>query len=218
MSGPQTSLRLFLVRHGQVPANREFRFVGTRDEELTEQGIREAEALARGFERIEVDLVLSSPKRRALETARTISSNARVEPDLVEQDFGAWEGLSRDEVLALGAPHRAALDSFDQSADASPPEGESMSAVRDRVETLVDRLLEDGVESAVLVSHVGPIKALLSLALNLPVEAVRPMFLDTGSLSVVDWGSPRLLRLFNCRGDLGWHTARWIEARGEPVA
>ena len=203
-------LRLFLVRHGQVPANREFRFVGTRDEGLTDLGVREAEALARGFRFLDVDVVLSSPKRRALETAQRISAAADVEPDLVEQDFGAWEGLTRSEVEALGPDQREALEAFDRSPDASPPGGESLSQVRQRVESLVDRLAREGVGSVVLVSHVGPIKALLSLALDLPVQAVRPMFLDTGSLSVVDWGSPRLLRLFNCRGDLGWHTARWI--------
>ena len=210
MTAGDEVLRLFLVRHGQVPANREFRFVGTRDEALTEVGVREAEALARGFAHLEVDLVLSSPKRRALQTARSISPVARIEEALVEQDFGAWEGLTRGEVAELGEEHREALRAFDRSSDASPPDGESLSDVRRRVETLVERLAADGVRDAVLVSHVGPIKALLSLALDLPVQSVRPMFLDTGSLSVVDWGSPSLLRLFNCRGDLGWHTARWI--------
>lgn len=204
-------LRLFLVRHGQVPANREFRFVGSRDEALTELGRQEADALARGFAKLDVDLVLSSPKRRALETARKISSDARVEHALVEQDFGAWEGLTRSEVNDLGATHRRALADFDRTPEASPPQGESMSEVRNRVESLVQRLSADAPRRVVLVSHVGPIKALLSLALDLPVQAVRPMFLDTGSLSVVDWGSPSLLRLFNCRGELGWHTARWAD-------
>ena len=210
MTAGDEVLRLFLVRHGQVPANREFRFVGTRDEDLTDVGVREAQALARGFAHLEVDSVLSSPKRRALQTAQTISPVARIEEALVEQDFGAWEGMTREEVLSLGEEHRDALRAFDRSPDSSPPDGESLSDVRRRVETLVQRLAADGVRNAVLVSHVGPIKALLSLALDLPVQSVRPMFLDTGSLSVIDWGSPSLLRLFNCRGDLGWHTARWI--------
>ena len=204
-------LRLFLIRHGQVPANREFRFVGSRDEALTEVGMHEAEAVARGFRHVKVDRVLSSPKRRALQTAARISEAPQVEPLLVEQDFGVWEGLTRNEILELGQEHRAALLAFDGSPDISAPDGESLNQVRARVEDLVLRLVDEGVESAVLVSHVGPIKALLSLALDLPVQAVRPMFLDTGSLSVIDWGPPSMLRLFNCRGDLGWHTARWAQ-------
>jgi ribonuclease H / adenosylcobalamin/alpha-ribazole phosphatase len=68
----------------------------------------------------------------------------------------------------------------------------------------------------VLVSHVGPIKALLCSALAAPLAAARRMFLDPGTLSVVDWGESPVIRLFNAHGHLGWEAARWM--REQPIA
>ena len=64
----------------------------------------------------------------------------------------------------------------------------------------------------VLVSHVGPIKALLCAALGVPLAAARHLFLDPATLSVVDWGDHPVVRLFNAHGHLGWDSARWMTA------
>jgi broad specificity phosphatase PhoE len=61
-----------------------------------------------------------------------------------------------------------------------------------------------------LVSHVGPIKALLCAALGAPLASARHLFLDPGTLSVVDWGERPVVRLFNAHGHLGWEAARWM--------
>jgi broad specificity phosphatase PhoE len=61
-----------------------------------------------------------------------------------------------------------------------------------------------------LVTHVGPIKALLCAALGAPLSTARRMFLDPGTLSVVDWGERPVVRLFNAHGHLGWEAARWM--------
>jgi broad specificity phosphatase PhoE len=61
-----------------------------------------------------------------------------------------------------------------------------------------------------LVTHVGPIKALLCAVLDSPLATARRMFLDPGTVTVLDWGEPPVVRLFNSHGHLGWESARWM--------
>jgi broad specificity phosphatase PhoE len=77
-----------------------------------------------------------------------------------------------------------------------------------------DLARERSGEWIALVSHVGPIKALLCAALGAPLATARRMFLDPGTLSVVDWGERPVVRLFNARAHLGWGAARWMNVRG----
>jgi broad specificity phosphatase PhoE len=65
-------------------------------------------------------------------------------------------------------------------------------------------------QTIVLVSHVGPIKAILCAALHVPLTTARHLFLDPATISVVDWGARPLVRLFNAHGHLGWEAARWM--------
>jgi len=75
------------------------------------------------------------------------------------------------------------------------------------VEGLTDEFQD---ASVVLVSHVGPIKALLAAVLDIPLQSTRRLFLDPGTISVVEWGAHPLLRLFNSHAHLGWASARWM--------
>jgi broad specificity phosphatase PhoE len=61
-----------------------------------------------------------------------------------------------------------------------------------------------------LVSHVGPIKALLCAAMGLPLTATRRVFLDPATVSVVDWATTPIVRLVNSHCHLGWAEARWL--------
>jgi probable phosphoglycerate mutase len=71
--------------------------------------------------------------------------------------------------------------------------------------------VEDAGRWIVLVTHVGPIKALLAAALGVPIPAARRLFLDPATISVVDWGKTPLIRLVNSHGHLGWESARWMQ-------
>jgi broad specificity phosphatase PhoE len=78
---------------------------------------------------------------------------------------------------------------------------------------LVEELKEEFAGSSVaLVSHVGPIKALLAAALGVSPQASRRLFLDPGTISVIEWSPHPLLRLFNSHAHLGWPSARWMTA------
>lgn len=205
-------MRLLLVRHGEVPSNREFRYVGSSDEPLAEAGVRQAESLAAALASLPVSTVYTSPLRRAEETARRIAVARnvplRLEERLREQSFGSWEGLTRAETLERD---RDLLLRWEADLGSAPPGGESLVSVRERVLALVNDLARDHPrEWVVLVSHVGPIKALLCDALGAPLSTARRMFLDPGTLSVVDWGERPVVRLFNAHAHLGWEAARWM--------
>lgn len=212
---PATELRLFLVRHGETASNREMRYQGSQDEPLTEAGMRQAEGMAADLADLPLAAVYASPLRRATQTAERIATALAVpllsEPRLREQGFGEWEGLSRSEVLGRGEAARRELLRWEQDPDAAPPGGESLTAVARRVQELLGDLnaAHPGAWVA-LVSHVGPIKALLCAALGSPLTTARRLFLDPGTLAVIDWGPAPVVRLFNARGHLAWKEARWM--------
>ena len=210
------ALRLFLARHGQVPSNREFRYVGDRDEELTEQGRTQADGLAAALAELPLAEVISSPLARCRETAQRIATAAgiplRTDARIKEQSFGTWEGMSRAEVMARSDADRQRLEAWETDPEVSPPEGESLASVQIRALDLVEELAAGSLGPAiVLVSHVGPIKSLLASALDLRVDQVRRLFLDPATISVIDWGEPPFVRLCNSHAHLGWAQARWMK-------
>jgi len=211
MSPP--TLRLFLVRHGETPGNREMRYLGTRDEPLSPLGVEQADLLAAALAPLPLGAVYASPLRRTADTARPIAAArglaVHVEPRLREQAFGAWEGLTRAEVLAAGGGD--ALQGWEADLGSAPPGGESLQAVQERVLSLVHDLASaHGGRQIALVSHVGPIKALLCAALGVPLAVARRFFLDPATVSVVDWDERPVVRLVNAHGHLGWEAARWM--------
>jgi ribonuclease H / adenosylcobalamin/alpha-ribazole phosphatase len=207
------TLRLFVVRHGETPFNREMRYIGTADEPLSPTGVGQAERLASSLAPLPLQAVYASPLSRAAETGRRIAEarqvDLKLEPRLREQAFGEWEGLTRSEVLERD---RDRLLSWEADLGLAPPGGESLLSVQERTLALVDELA--GVHSGewiALVSHVGPIKALLCAVLDAPLATARRMFLDPGTVTVLDWGRHPVVRLFNAHGHLGWESARWME-------
>lgn len=205
--GPGQATITLLLRHGQTPLSTEKRFAGLGDIELTETGVRQAKlAGERLAARGGMDVIVTSPLRRARDTAAQVSAATgapvMTDEDLRETDFGAWEGLTfaeaqrrwPDEVTRwLGDPGTA------------PPQGESFAEVGVRVRAALARLLEQYTGQTVLVvSHVTPIKTLLTEALLAPPAALHRMFLDVGSLNEIHWFSdgPAVVRSLNDTGHL----------------
>ena len=92
---------ILLARHGQSDWNRERRWQGHADRPLTDEGKRQAGALADRLEDIPVDAIYSSDLRRARETAEVVAERRGLEiherSELREVDVGSWSGLTRDE-------------------------------------------------------------------------------------------------------------------------
>jgi ribonuclease H / adenosylcobalamin/alpha-ribazole phosphatase len=212
----QGRLRFYLVRHGETAENLKMTYLGIRDEPLNEMGIWQAQRVGEALSQFPLRLIVSSPLRRAADTAARIKEASGVElwtdVRLTEGSFGRWEGLTRDEVLKLGTKDAEMLARWESDPSYAPPEGESMESQQKRLLQLIEELYQEyGNSSIVLVSHVGPIKAFLSAVLGIPLQVSRRMFLDPGTISVVEWGAHPFLRLFNSHAHLGWSSARWMK-------
>jgi broad specificity phosphatase PhoE len=108
----------------------------------------------------------------------------RPEPDLIECDFGAWEGLTFADVRSRWPDELAA---WLASPDVAPPGGEPFSAVSVRARRVVARVLaEYPGEAVVVVSHVAPIKLILRDALTGGDAFLHRCYLDPAGVSIVD--------------------------------
>ena len=210
--------RLYLVRHGETLANREYRYIGTRDDLLSTLGEVQSHQLAGALSELPIIAVYSSPLQRTYQTALPIAARHNLEvqriDDLRECDFGRWEGLSRTEVLERSPEDRQRYLEWEHNTSVAPPGGESFEALQQRVVAVVENLaLSHPDQSIVLVSHVGPIKVLLGAALGAPLASAFRIFLDPATISVVDWrdATYATIRLVNSHAHLGWQDARWMK-------
>ncbi|MBB2911862.1 putative phosphoglycerate mutase [Streptosporangium becharense] len=194
---------LYLLRHGETPLSVGRRFSGLGDPELTPNGVAQAEAAAARLARdpYGIQVIVSSPLRRARATAEAVAARTGlevvVEEGLRETDFGLWEGHTFTEIQRRW-PDELAAWLADPSA--APPGGESFGEAARRVQATRDALLERYEGRRVLaVSHVTPIKMLLRLALLAPLDALYRMHLDLSALSLIEYyaDGPALVKAFN---------------------
>lgn len=180
--------RIVLARHGQTPLSVDRRYSGQGDPELTDLGVVQAERTAGRLASIpHLAAVVSSPLGRCLGTAERAAEAAGVplvvEDDLIETDFGRWEGLTFREA-AEQDPELHARWLGDVSVP--PPGGESFAAVRARVERGLRRIVEDRPGGVVaVVSHVTPIKLAIQAGLGVGDELLFRLHLDLASVSDV---------------------------------
>jgi probable phosphoglycerate mutase len=190
---PQTGTptRLILVRHAETDLTAQRRYSGRGDASLTARGHAQAKTTAArvaGLGR-PVAAVLTSPLSRCVHTAEVIATAlgdvpVRPEPDLVECDFGAWEGLTFAEVRTRWPDEFAA---WLASSTVAPPGGEAFTAVAARTRRVVARVLvEYRGETVVVVSHVSPLKLILRDALAGSDAFLHRCYLDPAGVSIVD--------------------------------
>ncbi|WP_103528184.1 bifunctional RNase H/acid phosphatase [Streptomyces sp. SM12] len=199
-----TATTFVLLRHGETALTPQKRFSGSgADPELSEAGRRQAAAAAAHLAaRGTVQAVVTSPALRCRQTAGTVADalglKPRIEDELRETDFGAWEGLSFAEVRER---HPEDLAAWLRSPKAEPTGGgESFAAVSRRTAVARDRMIARFAGRTVLVvSHVTPIKSLVRLALGAPPDALFRMELSAASLSAVAYyaDGAASMRLFN---------------------
>ncbi|MET8341007.1 bifunctional RNase H/acid phosphatase [Streptosporangium canum] len=194
---------LLLLRHGETPLSVERRFSGLGDPELTPNGIAQAEAAAARLSRepYDIQVVVSSPLKRARATAEIVAARLGleviVEEGLREADFGDWEGHTFTEIQRRWPD---ALAAWLADPSAAPPGGESFGVAARRVQATGDRLVERYEGRTVLaVSHVTPIKMLLQSALLAPLAALYRMHLDLAALSLIEYyaDGPAVVKAFN---------------------
>ncbi|MEU7947913.1 bifunctional RNase H/acid phosphatase [Micromonospora taraxaci] len=186
-----TATRLILVRHGETEYTEQRRYSGRGDVPLSEKGRAQVRETATRVAALAptVAAVLSSPLSRCTATAAAIAGAlgdvpVRTEDDLIECDFGQWEGRTFAEVRE-GWPGE--MDAWLASPRVAPPGGESFTHVAERAHRVVAGLLTAYPgETVVLVSHVSPIKLVLRDALAAGDGFLHRLFLDAAGISVLD--------------------------------
>jgi probable phosphoglycerate mutase len=172
-----------LVRHGPTQWNAQGLIQGSIDAPLSEEGLEKMRRLKAPppFDRARV---YASPMLRARQTAEAMGLAAPVlDARLVEQNWGRWEGLSLAEIRA-----KDGADAFTRAGlklAFRPPGGESVAEVHERVQAfLADASRQPG--DALVIAHLGVLRAAYSLATGWNMETPMPEGLDVNRLLVLE--------------------------------
>lgn len=189
----EKSTNIIYVRHGQTdfPLNRIY---CDRHEAppLNDEGIKQAMFAAKILQKHLISAIYVSPAKRTKSTAEIISSQIKIPLtetfELRERDFGVWEGLYFEEI-----EKKFPEEYFHWKKDKAgfkPEGGESVLDMANRLKLLINHILEQNAgETVIIVSHVGPIRVLLSQAMYIPLDYYRQLRIDYGALSRVDYGA-----------------------------
>lgn len=183
---------IWLLRHGQTEWSKAGQHTGTSDLPLTEAGEDAARLLRPVLAGTSFDRVCTSPLQRARRTAELAGAEpAEVDPDLVEWDYGEYEGLTRGQV-------RGKQPAWTVWKDGAPG-GESPQQVSDRADRLIERYRQSAGRT-LLVAHGHILRALAARWVGEPVALGERLPLDTATLSVLsfDRGLAALQR-WNCQ-------------------
>jgi len=170
---------LLLVRHGETLPNRHGLVLGRADPPLTEAGEQHAGQLAALLPT--PDLVISSPLRRARDTAAAFGIAVEVDERWIELDYGELDGRPATSVS------EEVWTRWRSDSASAPPGGESLSALAGRVTAACSELSQiAGSSVVVVVTHVSPIKAALAWALDAPIAISWRMYVEDASVSRID--------------------------------
>lgn len=179
-------VRVILLRHGETEWNRDLRYQGKTDIELSPQGKEQAGLLAERLAHQKVHAIYSSDLKRAWATAAAISAyhglEVVAEPRLREMDFGVWEGLTHAEIQGRFPEEMVRWE--DNPLVEAPPGGESFGQVVARGKEALNEIIRRHQGATVLiVAHSGSLQALLCAALGINPPARGRFRLDPASIS-----------------------------------
>ena len=188
----------YLVRHGETAWTITRQHTGITDLPLTPRGELNARQLGQRLKNQTFTRVWTSPLQRAANTCKLagFGAVASIDPDLVEWNYGDYEGKTTDEIRR----HRPGWDLFRDGS----PNGESISDVAARARRVIDRVRStDGHTLLFSSSHF--LRVLAACWLNLEPSAGRYFFLGTAAISIVGYEHypvDPVIRMWNdCEGN-----------------
>jgi phosphoserine phosphatase len=183
-------MKLILVRHGETLSNRENRVQGITDLDLSDYGRMQAERLAESLKSEPIERIVSSPLKRACETAIAISRfhGAMIEPDrnLQEMNHGDFENLT---IRELRERHKSILGQWEiDPASVIMPNGESLHDLQKRAWGAIEGIIKTA-RNAIVVTHNMTIKTILCKIQGLDMLHIRKMQVDLASKTLVEFRS-----------------------------
>jgi broad specificity phosphatase PhoE len=178
--------KVFLIRHGETAWSRTGQHIGRTDVPLDDEGRAQARAVGDSLTGMRFDLALVSPLSRARETAdlcgvSKAASESDIDADLLEWDYGAWEGRTTSDI-------RAELNDAEWTVWTGPiPQGESAEDVELRARRVLHRIapqVDDGGRVA-LVAHGHFLRILTAAWLGRPARDARLWALSPATVSIL---------------------------------
>jgi len=170
--------KVFAIRHGETEWSLSLQHTGTTDIPLTDNGRRLAERIRPVLGEEKFELVLTSPLQRARETCELsgLGDHAIVDSDLVEWNYGEYEGLTPKQIHEKVPGWLIFRDGC--------PGGETPAEVGARVDRVIARA-RSAEGNVALFAHGHVLRVLVARWLGLPAGAGQHFLLDTGTLNVL---------------------------------
>lgn len=183
--------RIYIVRHGETEWNKMQRSQGcSNDIPLSEEGIKQAKAIAKRLKNEKIDLFFSSNLKRAYETARIISKEHNKDvircDEFREINLGCWEGLCFDEIkekyndiylIWHNTPHLAQI-----------PNAERIADIRERTIKKLNEIINTYRDKNILiVSHGITIKVMIAAVMGIDMSNVHKIRQDNTALNILEY-------------------------------
>ena len=179
---------IIFLRHGQAKNNIERILTGrTPGIPLTEEGINQAEKAAKFLEHMNISAIYSSPIERARHTAEIVgkhnSLDVTIDDRLIELDMGKFTGVPYDDIFTSHG--NVFMKFYNGELEIAHNGVETFSEVKKRVLGIVDHVIENHPdENVVLVTHMDPIKAMLSTVVDLTPTNLFELIIANASLNI----------------------------------
>jgi broad specificity phosphatase PhoE len=173
-------VNVFVIRHGETEWSLNGRHTGTADISLTENGCRLAQRLGPALAKNVFSAVLSSPMQRARQTCELagFGSAAAIDRDLVEWDYGRYEGLTPSQIREVAPDWLIFRDGC--------PEGETSEQVGARVDRVIARVRAADGDVAIF-AHGHVLRVFVARWIGLPPSGGQHFVLGTGALSILGY-------------------------------
>jgi broad specificity phosphatase PhoE len=173
-------VNVFAIRHGETAWSLNGQHTGTTDIPLTDNGRRLAERMRPVFAANAFELVLCSPLQRARQTCELagLGEQAVIDPDLVEWNYGEYEGLTPKQIQAMVPGWRIFRDGC--------PGGEAPEQVSARVDRVIARSRAVAGNTA-LFAHGHLLRVFAARWIGLPPSGGQHFLLNTGTLCVLSY-------------------------------
>ncbi len=180
--------QIIFLRHGQAENNIKRVLSGrTKGVPLTETGIKQAQLCAEFLEKMDISAIYSSPIQRAKHTAEIVgkrmSLDVSVDDRLTELDMGKFTGMPYDEIF--NSHGNVFLKFYNSELEIAHNGVETFAQVKKRVFEIIDDVTElHPDENVLFVSHMDPIKAMLSTVLDLSAVNLFELIIANASLTI----------------------------------
>jgi len=180
---------IIFLRHAQAENNTKRILAGrTEGVPLTKTGIEQAERIAEYLRPLDISAIYSSPIERASHTAEIVAKNnsldCKLDDRLTEIDMGKFTRMNYDDMFAKYG--NIFLKFYENDPVISEHEVETFPQVQSRILGMVNHLVEKHKnENVILVTHMDPIKSMLSSVMDLKPKTLFELIIANASLTVI---------------------------------